>query len=96
MTPARWGRIKEIFGAARERPESQRAAFLDSAYNGDVSLRAEVAALLAEGDGDSLLSPAAGEPATRSMLAHRFAVEVELRGDSPTHSTPVVSYRVCS
>jgi hypothetical protein len=26
MTPARYARIKEIFAAARERPEAQRAA----------------------------------------------------------------------
>jgi Tol biopolymer transport system component/tRNA A-37 threonylcarbamoyl transferase component Bud32 len=60
LTPKRWGRIKEVFGAARERPESQRSDFLDTACGGDAELRAEVAALLAEGDGDSLLSPAAG------------------------------------
>ena len=62
MTPRRWSRIREILAAARERPESRRAAFLDATCEGDVSLRAEVAALLAEGDGDSLFSPTAGPP----------------------------------
>jgi len=57
VTPERWSRIKEIFGAARERPEWQRAAFLDAACDGDAGLRAEVAALLAEGVVDSLSVP---------------------------------------
>jgi len=59
MTPARWGRIKEIFGAARERPESQRPEYLDGVCNGDAELRAEVEGLLAEDDPSSLASPAA-------------------------------------
>jgi eukaryotic-like serine/threonine-protein kinase len=62
MTPERWGRIKEIFGAAFERPVAERSAFLDSACQGEPELRAEVDRLLAEsvGESDAAL-PATGE-----------------------------------
>jgi hypothetical protein len=60
MTPQRWSRIKEVFGAALEKPESKRPAFLDSACGGDAELRAEVERLLAESDATSLQSPASG------------------------------------
>jgi hypothetical protein len=59
MTPARWGRIKNLFDEARQRPESQRAEFLNAACADDAELRSEVEELLAEGDGQSLPSPAA-------------------------------------
>jgi serine/threonine protein kinase len=55
MTPDRWAQIKEIFGAAQERPEYQRAVWLDSACGADVLLRGEVERLLAQDEG-SLLS----------------------------------------
>jgi serine/threonine protein kinase len=69
MTPQRWARIKEIFGAAFEQPEGKRAAFLDTACSGDAELRAEVERLLADGDGDSLHSPASGILNAASELA---------------------------
>src|SRR5277367_3937960 len=72
MTPQRWAQIKEVFGAAFERPEAQRAAFLDSACDGDAELRAEVDRLLADGD-DSLQSPVlkvAPELAPGDTVAH--------------------------
>ena len=42
MTPERWARIKELFGAALEAPEAERTQFLESACGGDAELRAEV------------------------------------------------------
>ena len=50
MTPERWGRIKAIFGAALEMPESGRRAFLVSACAGDDELRSELERLLAGHD----------------------------------------------
>jgi hypothetical protein len=29
MTPERWSRMKEVFGAALEKPEAERPAFLE-------------------------------------------------------------------
>lgn len=59
MTPARWSRIKEIFSAALETPESERPRLLESACAGDADLRAEVERLLAGNEEPSWQSPAA-------------------------------------
>jgi len=73
MTPQRWGRIKDVFGEAFERPEAERASFLDSACEGDAELRAEVERLLNDGE-ESLLSPASAfltpELAPGDTVAH--------------------------
>jgi serine/threonine protein kinase len=57
MTPERWVQVKEIFSAARERPEQERAGWLDEACGTDGLLRGEVERLLAQ-DSESLESPA--------------------------------------
>jgi serine/threonine protein kinase len=57
MTPERWARIKEVFSGAFERPEAERAAYLDSACKGDTELRAEVERLLTESGDESFQSP---------------------------------------
>jgi Tol biopolymer transport system component/tRNA A-37 threonylcarbamoyl transferase component Bud32 len=88
VTPQRWSRMKEIFGAALEMPEPERPAFLDSACAGDAELRAEVERLLAESSTPSLHSPArgllnavslnaAGELAPGDTVAH-YRIEAEL------------------
>jgi serine/threonine protein kinase len=55
-----WRRIEDLFGRALELPPGERAAFLDGACEGDVSLRREVEALLASHQraGDFIQSPA--------------------------------------
>jgi tetratricopeptide (TPR) repeat protein len=60
MKPERWQRIKALFSAALEVPESERAAMLALEANGDASLVEEVVSLLAshEAPGDFLESPA--------------------------------------
>ena len=58
MTPQRWSRIKEVFFAAREAVEGDRAAYLDSTCGDDRELRAEVELLLANDDAPSLSRPA--------------------------------------
>ena len=47
MTPERWRQITEVFRAALARDGAARAAFIEEACAGDVSLRAEVDAMLA-------------------------------------------------
>jgi hypothetical protein len=47
MDTARWEQVKEIFEAAREKPASDREAYVAATSGGDVELRARVAALLA-------------------------------------------------
>src|SRR5215831_1580853 len=48
ITPERWQRIKEVFGAALELEPCERSAFLQCTCGPDESLRAEVESLLAE------------------------------------------------
>jgi eukaryotic-like serine/threonine-protein kinase len=61
MTPAQWAQIRQIFESAIEQPPETRAAFVHARCDGDLSLRQEVEALLAnhEQSGDFLNSPAA-------------------------------------
>ncbi len=47
MTAERWNTIKELFSAALERPENERAKFLDAECHGDEELRREIEKLLA-------------------------------------------------
>ena len=83
MTPQRWSRIKEVFGAALEKPEPERPAFLDSACGGDAELRAEVERLLAKSDAAGMPSPASGflnaarELAPGDAVAH-YRIEARL------------------
>jgi serine/threonine protein kinase len=46
MTPERWRRVEELYHAALTRNESDRAAFLASACDGDETLRRDVESLL--------------------------------------------------
>ena len=83
MTPARWSRIREVFGAALETAESQRPRFLDSACSGDADLRWEVDRMLAGCQEASWQSPTAELSAaveqlsTGDTLAH-FRIEARL------------------
>lgn len=69
MIPARWVRMSEIAAAAREKPERERGAFLDSACQGDAILRAEVEQLLAAGNGGGSSGESAGDPDATLYLA---------------------------
>ena len=46
MNPERWQQIEELYHAALERAESERAGFLEQACGGDEGLRGEVESLL--------------------------------------------------
>ena len=62
MTPNQWEKIEELYHSAREREESQRAAFLNEACAGDDALRREVESLLAcEGEPEQFLEKPALE-----------------------------------
>ena len=69
MTPERWSQIKELFSAALETPESERARFLESACGGDAELCAEVERMLAGNEEASWQSPAAKLLAVAAELA---------------------------
>jgi len=76
VTPQRWFRIREVFGAALETPESERLRFLESACGGDTDLRAEVERLLVGNQ----------EPSWQSPTTTFFPVTAELApGDTVAH-----------
>jgi eukaryotic-like serine/threonine-protein kinase len=83
VTPERWSRIREIFGAVLETPEPERPRFLDSACGGDADLRSELERMLAGAQEPSWRSPAAefspvaAELTPGDTLAH-FRVEARL------------------
>ena len=53
MDRERWQRVEEIFNAALEQPDGERASFVERACSGDTTLRDEVAALLRHDDLDA-------------------------------------------
>ena len=55
MTDSTWKRTWEVFYAAIELPRGERESFVESAANGDASLRAEVLELLANHDATSFV-----------------------------------------
>lgn len=62
MNPDHWRKIEDIFQQAADLEGPARAAFLDTACNGDPDLRAEVDSLL-DSAGLSLIAPAISEAA---------------------------------
>ncbi len=83
MTPQRWSRLRELFGAALETPESERPRFVESACEGDTELRFELERLLAGNEEPSLQSPATllfsatAELAPGDMVGH-YRIEAKL------------------
>ena len=48
---ARWEKVEQIYNAALERPEAERAAFLGEACGGDEELRRDLESLLGQAQG---------------------------------------------
>ncbi len=72
MTPERWARIKEVFGAALERPE-----VLEELCGGDSELRQEVGKLLAAQSG-TLKSPVVPRELSPGEMLGHYRVEAKL------------------
>src|SRR5262245_17043536 len=67
MTPDRWQRVKAVFGAAIERKDEERAAFVAAACADDPTLVADVQALLAShGKVGGFLAASPALPATEA------------------------------
>src|SRR5712692_7257920 len=70
MRPERWRRVEQLFYAALDRDESQRATFLAAACQGDEGLRREVESLLArQKQAENFMETPAAEVAAKA-LAH--------------------------
>src|SRR6185295_8037205 len=79
MTPERWKRVEEVFESALERPPAERAAFLESACQGDNSLRHQVETLLGALDQGGTAVPSSFNtpitdpfPEAASVIGKRF------------------------
>jgi len=71
MTPERWKRVEQVFESALEHPPAERAAFLDTACEGDAPLRQQVESLLLALDqaGTSAVFPPLNTPATNTLAS---------------------------
>lgn len=72
----RWERIQEIFHAALDRPESERARFLTDACAGDADLEREVTAMLEADARESLLERGLADTAGRVLGASALPLRI--------------------
>ncbi len=69
MTPERWHKVKKLFRSALEQKTEDRAAFLESACDGDDGLRREVESLLASFDeSDRIIETPVAEAAANLLV----------------------------
>src|SRR5882724_3605298 len=75
MNPERWRQIDELFLAALEHDDEERAAFLDEACGGDESLRKEVESLIASHEqADTFIERQAFEVAAQILVEGQFSL----------------------
>jgi Tol biopolymer transport system component len=68
MTPERWQRIEQLYNAAMERPQEERAAFVAKECSPDPGLGVEVIALLEEPVSDEIFSEGPAIPGDIRLL----------------------------
>jgi len=68
VEPDRWHRIEDLFHAAIDLPDEQRAEFVRQSCGADAGLRQELESLLAAGDQESPLIAGIVDEATASLL----------------------------
>jgi hypothetical protein len=85
MNPERWGRVKDVFSRAAERPAAEREAWVEQACADDAAVRAEVSRLIAahEEAGSFIEQPAADlhigqQPEPRDEMAGRILQQYRL------------------
>ena len=72
MTPERWKKVEQLYHAALEREESQRAAYLHEVCAGDNALQREVESLLAqESRAEQFLETPALDVAAKVLAEHQ-------------------------
>lgn len=87
MNADRWARVKDVFHAALERPQQERAAFVSQVCDGDAALSAEVERLLqAHADAGSFIDTTSAQ---RSTTAAASAETV-----SPAIPTTIGHYKI--
>ncbi len=74
MEPDRWRQVEQLFHAALEREESQRAAFLAAACEDDEALRSEVESLLAcQQQAENFMEAPAVEVAAKALAQQQVS-----------------------
>jgi serine/threonine protein kinase/TolB-like protein/Tfp pilus assembly protein PilF len=94
MRPERWQEIEGVFHAALERPESQRAAFLDQACAGDGALREEVKSLLAHKDKGSFIESPAMDVAAKVLAQNDSELRRGQEDERQRIGSMVAHYRI--
>jgi tetratricopeptide (TPR) repeat protein len=95
MNPDRWREIERVFHAALERPENQRAAFLDQACAGDAALRDEVKSLLAQStQGASFMESPALEVAAKALAQDQSEVRRAAEREEQRLGQTISHYRI--
>jgi len=95
MNPDRWREIERVFHTALERPENQRAAFLDQACAGDPALRDEVGSLLAQGEhGASFIESPALEVAAKALAQDQSEVRRAVQREEQWLGKTISHYRI--
>src|SRR5208337_1630827 len=95
MNPDRWREIERVLHAALERPEDQRAAFLDQACAGDAALRDEVDSLLAQGEhGASFIESPALQVAAQALAQDQSEVRRAAQREAQRLGKIISHYRI--
>jgi serine/threonine protein kinase/Tfp pilus assembly protein PilF len=95
MDADRWREIERLCQAALERPENQRAAFLDQACAGDAALRDEVGSILAQGEhGASFIESPALEVAAQALAQDDSEVRRAAEREAQRLGKTVSHYRI--
>ncbi len=91
MTPDRHARVKQLFLAAIELPTGEREPWLENACAGDLSLRREVQALLAQQTAESSKPARPLAPPTDDWRRGDAVVNLDARNSEETQATPIRS-----
>jgi serine/threonine protein kinase/soluble lytic murein transglycosylase-like protein len=75
MTPERWQKVEEVLQAALDRPQPERASFLNEACSGDDQLQREASSLIDAYDeaGDFIEQPAIAQDAHVLISSHELS-----------------------
>ena len=82
MQPDRWRHLEDLYHAAMEQPEGQRAAFLESSCDGDQDLRSEVESLISH----ALQTGRIIDQPAMEVVASAMAEDLHCAGGSKTDS----------
>jgi eukaryotic-like serine/threonine-protein kinase len=95
MDPERWRQVERLYYEALERPERERAAFLEEACGGDAALRGEVEALLAyQKPAEKFMEVPALEVAAKALAQERGLREPLKDAASSLVGKTVSHYRI--